>query len=100
MFFWFKLAAHLKCGTVHDLQTRMTAEEFGLWMAFHDLQPFGEDWQDYRGALMAAQIVAPHTKTALKVEKFLPFQRPKRKQTPKEQYAVLMQGLTAMKKGP
>ncbi len=74
----------------------MESEEFTLWIAFHDLQPFGEDWQDFRGALMAAQINAPHVTKEINVTKYLPHQRPKRKQTAEEQAAIVMQGLGNM----
>ena len=71
----------------------MTAAEFTYWMAMHELQPFGEDWQDFRGALQAAQIVAPHVRNGVKIADFMPHRKPARQQSPAEQLEALRLGM-------
>jgi len=50
-----RLALALGC-TLEELGARMTAEEFGLWLAFYDLDPFGDQRGDLQAGVVAAAI--------------------------------------------
>lgn len=50
---WFRLA--LKLGrTVSELQDSMSSAEFGEWVAYYSLEPFGERHDDIRMGTLAA----------------------------------------------
>lgn len=49
------LALQLGC-TLHELGERMTAEEFGLWMALYLVDPWGEQRADLRAAIVASTV--------------------------------------------
>jgi hypothetical protein len=53
---WYRLAAHLKVGTVRELQARMGSDEFTYWMAFERLEPFGALADESRMGTVAAAI--------------------------------------------
>lgn len=50
---WFRLALKLSC-TVDELQDRMSSAEFGEWIAYYSLEPFGERHDDIRMGTLAA----------------------------------------------
>ncbi|RQU14189.1 hypothetical protein DF152_17120 [Burkholderia cenocepacia] len=50
---WFRLA--LKMGrTVDELQRSMSSAEFGEWIAFYSIEPFGDRIADMRAGTIAA----------------------------------------------
>lgn len=52
---WFRLA--LKLGrTVNELQRSMTSAEFGEWIAFYSLEPFGDRVDDLRTGIVSSVI--------------------------------------------
>ncbi|QKL72130.1 DUF4035 domain-containing protein [Ralstonia solanacearum] len=52
---WFRLA--LKMGrTVNELQRAMTSAEFGEWIAFYSLEPFGDRVEDLRTGIVSSVI--------------------------------------------
>ena len=48
--------------TVAEMLARMTSQEISEWIAFYKVEPFGEERQDWRFALMTANLMAPHLK--------------------------------------
>ena len=52
---WFRLALKLGC-TVRELQARMSSSEFGEWVAFYSIEPFGDHIEDLRTGTLAALI--------------------------------------------
>ncbi|CAB3795493.1 phage tail assembly protein T [Pararobbsia alpina] len=58
---WFRLA--LKMGrTVDELQRSMTSAEFGEWIAFYSIEPFGDHIADIRAGTIAASVINPQLK--------------------------------------
>jgi len=53
--FWFVLALALGA-TVGELQSRMGSHEFSEWLAFYQIQPFGQIKDDYRSGMICATI--------------------------------------------
>jgi hypothetical protein len=52
---WFRLA--LKMGrTVDELQRTMTSAEFGEWIAYYSIEPFGERIEDLRAGTVASTV--------------------------------------------
>jgi len=59
------------------LQHRMTSREFAEWMAFYEIEPFGDERGDLRMAILAALIANAHRdpkrrKRAYKPADFMP----------------------------
>lgn len=46
LIFWFKMALAMKT-TVRRLQAEMTPDEFNLWQAYYQVDPFGEERADH-----------------------------------------------------
>ena len=46
--------------TVSELLERVSCKELSEWMAFYNIEPFGEERMDLRFALLAANLIAPH----------------------------------------
>lgn len=53
---WHRIAALLGGCTVEELQERMSAEEFADWRDFYELEPFGPGMDNWRAALITAQL--------------------------------------------
>lgn len=52
---WFRLA--LKMGrTVAELQRSMSSAEFGEWVAFYSIEPFGDRVADLRAGVVASTV--------------------------------------------
>jgi hypothetical protein len=52
---WFRLA--LKMGrTVAELQRSMSSAEFGEWVAFYSIEPFGDRIDDLRSGVIASTV--------------------------------------------
>lgn len=76
---WFRLA--LKLGsTVAELQDRMTSAEFGEWIAYYSLEPFGEIHDDIRMGTVASVIAncnrPSNTSKAFAPLDFMPWVKP------------------------
>lgn len=96
-----KLVAHGIGGrTVEELSETMSLEEFLRWMAFAALEPFGEERQDWRVAMLMAQQANMHRgkgKAAIPVKRFLPrFRSEQRSQSMREMEIALMSQFTAL----
>jgi hypothetical protein len=87
----FRLAGHLKVGTVKELSARLSVAELREWWAFDRyIEPFGREW--HQTALLAAMSVAPHCgkNKAPKPEDFLPIvKRPMTNEQIAAQFALL-----------
>ncbi|WP_456153920.1 phage tail assembly protein T [Robbsia andropogonis] len=61
---WFRLALSLG-STVSELQARMSSDEFGEWLAFYSIEPFGPAMDDVRMGTVASTVAnfnrAPNT---------------------------------------
>lgn len=52
---WFRLA--LKLGrTVDELQRSMSSAEFGEWIAYYSIEPFGDRMEDLRAGVVASVV--------------------------------------------
>lgn len=64
--------------TVHQVLSSMSASEFTEWMAFDQIDPFGESRADLRAGLVAAAVVnhsmSPPKDPARPID-FMPFAR-------------------------
>ena len=73
--FAFRLALALGM-TVRDLLQKIGSDELSEWMAFYELEPFGEFRADFRGGLIAATFAnvhrSPHTRP-FAPDDFMPF---------------------------
>lgn len=56
--------------TVAELQQRMGAAEFAAWLAFYQIEPFGEFRADMRSALVATLTANAHRNAKKKREPF------------------------------
>jgi hypothetical protein len=64
--------------TVGDMLRRMSSLELTEWLAFAQIEPFGEWRDDFRTGLLAAVIANPHRKKGapgFKPSDFMPLQR-------------------------
>lgn len=50
-----RLCLALGC-TLAELGERMTSQEFGLWIAYHQIEPFGEVRADLRAGIVASTV--------------------------------------------
>jgi len=46
--------------TVKELLDRVSSRELSEWQAYYRVEPFGEERQDLRFALMTANLISPH----------------------------------------
>ncbi len=63
------LALALGC-TVGELQQRMGAAEFASWLAFYQMEPFGELRADMRAAMLASLTANAHRNTKKRAKPF------------------------------
>lgn len=47
---------------MREWQAAMDSAEFGEWIAYHTLEPFGPEREDYRAGVVASACVAPWAK--------------------------------------
>jgi len=71
---------------------RMDNRELLEWMAFYNIEPFGEERMDLRFALMTAHLISPYLKKGhkIKLKDFMLDFEPKKAMTAEEIKAVLM----------
>lgn len=88
----FRLALSLGY-TVRDLQNRIDSRELTEWIAFYNIEPFGEDRADMRQALTSCILANanrdPKKSRAFKPQDFMLVKPPKKEQTPEEMMALL-----------
>lgn len=78
---------------VREAQQRISAEEFGEWVAFFTAEPWGEERADLRSGIIAATVANCHAqgRKQFKAEDFMPtFGRPKRRQSIEEMQSRIM----------
>jgi hypothetical protein len=56
LLFWFRLALALG-KTVKQLQNEITSKEFSYWIAYYNIEPFGEVFHDTLSAQQCAVMV-------------------------------------------
>jgi hypothetical protein len=78
--------------TVRGLLKTIDAKELEEWKAFYNIEPFGEERQDIRAAMICctlANVNRGKNQTAYKISDFLLRFDPKPEQTPEEMKAIL-----------
>ncbi len=81
--------------SVAEAQARIDAREFGEWMAFAGLEPFGEERADLRAAIVASTVAntARDPKTQrdpFTPQEFMPkFEKETTEQTPEQMLAIV-----------
>ena len=83
---------------VDAILRELSSREISEWMAFYELEPFGDEWR--QTGTIAAAAVAPYAKAGVTVkpEQFMPI-RPETEDEPIEDDAMFLmawQGLAAM----
>lgn len=67
--------------SVREAQLKITSAEFSEWIAYHNIEPFGEERADIRSAIIAltiANVNRTSRQPPLKIKDFMPkFGRPK-----------------------
>jgi len=82
----FRLALSLGM-TVAELSERMDSRELSEWMAYNNLEPFGEERADARSGIVAATIANVHrgkNTRPYEPKDFMPKFGPAKEQTPDE----------------
>ena len=82
---------------MEQLQREVSSRAFAEWMAFYQIEPFGEERADLRSAIIASVIANANRDPKVQrqpftVEDFMPQfdgEREKHRQTPEEQIAIL-----------
>lgn len=72
---WFRLAKELGM-SVARCQLEISSAEFGEWIAYYSVEPFGDRVQDIRAGTIAAASINPHLKQGtppLKLQDFFPW---------------------------
>ena len=85
---------------VRQLLASLGSDELTEWMAFYQLEPFGDMRGDYRSGVVASTFANAHRANGVKPftpEDFMPFMdRHKRHETTKDDTAVNVQQFKAM----
>lgn len=72
---------------------QMSSMELSEWMAYYEVEPFGEERADYRSAMIAWVLASVYSKKGHKpkIEDFMPFldKKRSRQQSPEEIQGVL-----------
>lgn len=72
--FWFRLALALGM-SIRQVQQNVDSAEFSEWIAYCNIEPFGEERADLRSAIVASTIANCNRKAnkqAFKVSDFMP----------------------------
>lgn len=86
-----RLALHMGC-TLGELCERMSGEEFGMFLALHRRDPWGDERADYHAAIVAASVANHAGKTRTQpasIADFLPFReepKPVETESPAEHF--------------
>lgn len=63
----------LSLGRTHEeLLNSISSEELTTWLAFHSLNPIGNDRADVNAAVIASTIANCHSKKHYKIDDFMP----------------------------
>ena len=72
--------------TVLEAKARCTFSEFHQWVAYYEIEPFGEERADLRNAILAATVARIGGNKNAEVSDFMPtFTKQRKKQTTQEQ---------------
>ena len=72
-----------------ELQARMSSAEFAEYLAFHSIEPIGEERSDLRAGIIAATVAGAHGSRAKPID-FMPFTKQRDgKQSPGEMLSLL-----------
>ena len=79
----------------------MSAKEYTLWLADHDIEPWGEIKADYRAAMICKMSLMPHVEQDFDLEEFIVKletveSKPESKQTPEEVFTMFKNYTLAM----
>lgn len=69
---------------MEELLARISSRELAEWMAYYEIEPFGEERADVRAALVASTVANVHRgkkRRAYKLDDFMPRFERKTKQT-------------------
>ncbi len=90
------LASHLKM-TFKELLERMDSRELSEWMAYYNLEPFGEERADIRQGITSCVMANSFSNKKHKIDDFIPKFRQQRKE-PKdwETMKAMLQGFTEL----
>lgn len=59
--------------TVAELEHTLSADEYRLWLAMYELDPWDEQRADMRIAKLICAVLAPHTRQSLSPSEFMLF---------------------------
>lgn len=90
--FWFRLAGHLGM-SVARCQQEVSSAEFAMWMAYYQVEPFGEERADWRAAIMPVMFANAFKGQGGRTYQISDFmysgKKPRRRQTAAQMEAVL-----------
>jgi hypothetical protein len=84
---------------VEELQSRMSSREFVLWQTRYADTPFGTEWDNIRIAAVSANITAATTGKKQKIEDHIPRSKKRKRQSVKEQFAIVQRVKSELQKG-
>lgn len=75
----------------------MTAAQMAEWVAYHEMDPIGQERGDLQAAIVAATVAnsVRHKGRAAKPSDFMPRWRPRRRQTTEEMNSILLAAMAA-----
>ena len=74
--------------TVREMLSRMDSKEFAEWMAFYNLEPFGDEWrQAGMQCATTANCAAFRKGKAKQIEEFMPIKNQQREVDAAKQHA-------------
>ncbi len=89
--FAYRLGLQIGELDIEKMLDGLTVDQFLSWMAYYNVEPFGEERADLRSAIVACQIVnvnIPKGKKRAKVADFMPDFKPKKQQSVKEMAGI------------
>ena len=89
--FAYRLGLALGEPDIEAMLDGISAKQLQSWMAYYDIEPFGEERADLRSAIVACQIVnvnIPKGKKRFKPGDFMPDFKPKKQQSVKEMACI------------
>lgn len=93
------LAAHLGM-TVKELLQRMDSRELSEWMAYYNIEPFGEERADIRQAITSSEVRNSYAKHRTSPLDFIPkFIQERKKPMGWEAMKGMLQGFTKLYNG-
>lgn len=71
---------------MREAQERIDSAEFAEWLAYYNLDPWGDDWQ--QAAMIGSLITYGPLKKPIKQADLIPGKRRRKRQTPEEMMGV------------